>query len=806
MVVINSIDDIVNKTEEDLYQHTEERICKEYDNTRVYTLTSVGITVEEFERCDKNTMMFIHILAPMIKAAKGSDVEIKTVEGYLKDLEKAYIDRKSLRLTPEECNRLETAVKSMGLTKDKNGEYYKVKEIRPILNNYFFKCDYKGTYSYNNDNTAVTVDPDKQYWMYKTWVFTNTDPKDVTIHVVDRSNRPGLVRIKNDLDEMTYTALNIPTGAKGVFIVKDSVLARPEFDKVRLGIKAETASLYRNYDNISSDLTAMISKFDISKCYTQELRDEYKPWIIPNDKDLEESTFYKYSKYGSVVTDYMFAEEKKEPYKTYAGPKTPYAAIRDNRNWYLSTKYRVGLPLELESASLFNGGVDTYYLDNMMKDEATGIELKRWKSIVKAHYDNHNIEYDIKGNDKDTIRHKNAYDNFIRTQAGKVSDYVIRHPETKEELRASYIKKDDVDKAAYLCSSGANKFIQAVEPGSWDTNPYRQEETAYTYGNVLFLESVANNAGIRMYPVNVGYDWNDFRRSINKRLSETRNSIFNSLASRNGISTEDIIFIPIEKIMYNGGSYYDNNTDLMVAINEIAGDRLEHPYSKSAIGRQSTKENRVLDNVGIGGMCKIRSSSPNMLGRTYYTKIMGKVCNIAVENSYGVEEKIIVTTNNPGDMTLVEYKYDITEENLKALEIYTDRNMAVANGMAEEFLASKKLDAEIRSIEAKDLSTNFKVKEVEFKQQELVYKNKKLDIDYAVYISEQRFKIKEKELDVIIKKADVEEKMRKAKVKEAPGDMVTKILGNVHTGLVLGQKVWYELSGIFERLKSSNAS
>lgn len=798
MVVIGSIDDVIDKTEEDLYQMTEEKICKDYDNNKVYTLTSVGITVEEFERCDRNTMMFIHILAPIVKACKATDVEIKTIEGYLKDLEKAYIDRQSLRLTPAECDRLETAVKSMGLTKDKHGNYYKVKRITPILNNYFFKCDYKGNYSYNNNNTATTVDPDKQYWMYKTWVFTNVDPKDSTIHVVDRSNRPGLVRVKNDLDEITYTALNIPTGAKGVFIVKDSVLARPEFDSVRLGIKAETASPYRHYDSISSDLTAMISKFDVTKCYTQELRDEYKPWIIPNDKDLEESMFHRYGKYGSVVTDYMFAEEKKEPSKTYTNPLLPYSPLKDNRNWYLSTNYRVGLPLELESASLFNGGIDTYYLDNMMKDEDASIALKRWKSIVKAHYDNHNIEYDIKGNDKDTIRYKNVYDNFIRTQVGKVSDYVIRHPESKEELRASYIKSDDVDQAAYLCSAGANKFIQAVEPGTWETSNYRLEETAYTYGNVLFLESVVNNAGIRMYPVNTGHDWNDFRRSVNKRLSETRNSIFNALASRNGISTEDIIFIPIEKIMYNGGTYYDNNTDLMVAINEIAGDRLEHPYSKSATGRQSTKENRVLDNIGIGGMCKIRSSSPNMLGKTYYTKIMGRVCSIAVENSYGVEEKIIVTTNNPGDMTLVEYKYDITEENLNALEIYTDRNMAVANGMTEEFLTSKKLDADIRNIETKNLTTDFKIKEVVFKQKELVYKNKKLDIDYATYISDQMFKLKDKELDVAIKKADVEEKIRKAKIKESPGDIATKLLNNVFQGLVLGQKIWYEVKNIFD--------
>ena len=236
----------------------------------------------------------------------------------------------------------------------------------------------------------------------------------------------------------------------------------------------------------------------------------------------------------------------------------------------------------------------------------------------------------------------------------------------------------------------------------------------------------------------------------------------------------------------------------MVAINEVAGDRLEHPYSKSATGRQSTKENRVLDNIGIGGMCKIRSSSPNMLGKTYYTKIMGRVCSIAVENSYGVEEKIIVTTNNPGDMTLVEYKYDITEENLNALEIYTDRNMAVANGMTEEFLTSKKLDADIRNIEAKNLTTDFKVKEVVFKQKELVYKNKKLDIDYATYISDQMFKLKDKELDVAIKKADVEEKIRKAKIKESPGDIATKLLNNVFQGLVLGQKIWYEVKNIFD--------
>ena len=165
MVIIGSIDDVIDKTEEDLYQMTEEKICKDYDNNKVYTLTSVGITVEEFERCDRNTMMFIHILAPIVKACKATDVEIKTIEGYLKDLEKAYIDRQSLRLTPAECDRLETAVKSMGLTKDKHGNYYKVKRVTPILNNYFFKCDYKGNYSYNNNNTATTVDPDKQYWM-----------------------------------------------------------------------------------------------------------------------------------------------------------------------------------------------------------------------------------------------------------------------------------------------------------------------------------------------------------------------------------------------------------------------------------------------------------------------------------------------------------------------------------------------------------------------------------------------------------------------------------------------------------------
>ena len=37
MVVIGSIDDVIDKTEEDLYQMTEEKICKDYDNNKVYT-------------------------------------------------------------------------------------------------------------------------------------------------------------------------------------------------------------------------------------------------------------------------------------------------------------------------------------------------------------------------------------------------------------------------------------------------------------------------------------------------------------------------------------------------------------------------------------------------------------------------------------------------------------------------------------------------------------------------------------------------------------------------------------------------
>ena len=192
-----------------------------------------------------------------------------------------------------------------------------------------------------------------------------------------------------------------------------------------------------------------------------------------------------------------------------------------------------------------------------------------------------------------------------------------------------------------------------------------------------------------------------------------------------------------------------------------------------------------------------------MLGKTYYTKVMGKVCSIAVENSYGAEEKIIITTNNPGDMTLMEYKYDITEKNLNALEIYVDRNMAVANAMTEELLTNKKLDADIRNIDAKNLTTDFKVKEVVFKQRELVYKNKKLDIDYKTYITDQMFKLKEKELDVAIKRADVEEKIRKAKIKDGPGDAATKILNNIFQGLVLGQKIWYEVKNIFDIFKTA---
>ena len=175
---------------------------------------------------------------------------------------------------------------------------------------------------------------------------------------MDRTNRPGLVQFKNNMQSLVFDALDIPKNALGVFIIKDSVLARPEFHNIGYAPNRR----HGNLEEIAKTSGRLFSPH-ISSPYGTDIAystTEYPPKITPMVQHTEdpmlEGYIYKNSKMGEDVRE----------------------------------KLRNGLPYNSDYVSLFNGGFDTMYMDKVLRKQEN-IAIERWKSIVDVLYNNRKL-------------------------------------------------------------------------------------------------------------------------------------------------------------------------------------------------------------------------------------------------------------------------------------------------------------------------------------------------------------------------------------------------------------------------------
>lgn len=698
-----------------------------YDRDKTYMVTSIGITTEELESCDNYTKMFIYYATEIVVYIPVSKTEMDTIAGAKAKLDELLTkEHISGSLTFDEKREADLCRGALGNGKivSKNGKFYREITYTPYLNNLYFNAELKPNAGADTNGNRITVDPDKKKWVYKTWVFTNVSEKTHTIHFMDRTNRPGLVEYKNTKD-ITFAALNIPRKAEGVFIIKDSVLARPNFKDV--GLQKTTGNPFRSLSSLRKLRTSIAGANAIysggnDTLYYNQL---FSPVLRPNAVDANSA--------------YLYIENS--PYKdTYISVTDDPASSPIVKSRFVKDCYNNGLPVAFESANLFEGGIDSKYLMDIMDrgDKQDQIAIKRWRSIVKSHYDNHNMVITL--NDDVNINPR-RYDWFLRHYVGRVSNYVIKDPDSREEISAATPYEHNSE--PYLDISEG--FVNLPRNEHW-----KLSASPHLYSDIIRMEEQLSG---QTYNHGKIIDSKDIVRGI----KETRQDIFNHNGYTNGISFEDIIFIPIEKIRENGGEYYDEESDLVIILDDVKGsESVLHPFSKKRRELDQRKAAFEVNNMGAGCSIKIISNSKQEIGKVYYAKFLNRIYNIVVEDSYGQNSQIIVTTRNTSKGLPEINVYPLTVENLSMLNIFDNNNDAECLGLRKENLEKEGYATKLVEIEADREITKMNLEKAKVEFQNYL---KKISTDLAAKKMEYELKFEE-----MISKSIVDDKANEYKL------------------------------------------
>ena len=682
---------------------------EKYDTEIVHMVTSLGITTEDLERCDNYTKMFIYFATTVVVQLPVSKFEADIITNARMEYETLAKKEHMTGLTKEEAiskEKISHLLNEKIIWKD--GKYYKEVTYQPLLNNLFFNVEQKPNAGKKSNGNRVTVDPDKKKWAYKTWVFTNIDVNTHTVHYMDRTNRPGLAEYKK-VPDITFAALNIPRHAKGVFIVKDSVLARPDFKEV--GLQKNTGMPFRSFSNIQKLKTSiagansLYSDSNNTLYYNQMYSPILRPNTINSDNYLVgiENTIYK-DTYLSVTDDPL---------------RSPIAKSK-----FVQDCYKSGTPIAYESANIFESGIDSKYLMEMMSSgsEQDKIAIKRWRSIVKSHYDNRNM---ITMLHKDDKFNQNEYNAFIRHYVGRVSNYVIKDPVEKEEIDVACPYEHSA--APYLDLS--ESFIKLPPNEEW-----KLSSKPHLYSDILRMEDQLS-----------GQSYVNGRlqeaRDIIVGIKETRQEMFNHNGYTNGISFEDIIFIPVEKIIKGGGEYYDEESDLVIVLDNLKGSEcVIHPYSKKR--RELERKHAVFEatNIGVGGTVKIISCNPQDIGKVFYIKLLNKIYHVPVEGTGAQPGQIIITSRETNRGLPEVAVYPLTKENMAMLNIFETIEDAECQGLREENLKRESYNVKLMELDADKQITqmNLEKAKIEFTN----YLNK-LSLDIAAKKVEYKLKLED---------------------------------------------------------------
>lgn len=627
---------------------TSDEIIESYDNNKTYMRSIVGIHTDDHVVGleEPPTSMYIKRAFTILKYIPLTDNEKDLFNTQVKVAIKE--DRELGAKSPYYGKDIELVILlDNKYIKSTDGKLYKLYNAEPTINSIFFKTDRKCVKDNREiDSNYYISDPDYRKHMYKTWIFTNVDPKEYTIHSMDRANRPGLVMYKPDITEKVYRSLDIPEDVKGIFVVRDNILARPEFTTLGLN------KYGRDKDRTLIDIQGL--KHTIESMDREVSKYKHAPVIEPLEED----------RYETLLENRYFKKRK-----NYTGVKTFYGEI-DARHT---------IPLSIESANLFNRGIDRAYIDTYGdRDELTSI--KRWEGIVRSYYNNRNCEIFLGSTDEKVCKNFNS---FLRNDIGKISNYVVKEPNNYDEARM-YTPKITKD---YTYTASGDLVKAVVEGG---INVY--ENQALTYSELLDHETSLNNLHCA-YDLGLGAA---DRHNLAGYLGQARNEVASKLLYKNGITFQDVVFIPIEKLINNHGKYYDVKTDFLFLIDKLSNSRVQkHP----------SNEKHAMDyNSNNGVDVKVLTNNEAILNTLFYTNVYGKIDVLKPMRAGEHREEIKVIRTSLTGSTID--RYDVTEDNFKKVGLYRFKEDAECHGLRPEYLEALKYTSAKTQYENKAIISN----------------------------------------------------------------------------------------------------
>ena len=666
---------------------TQEEVLLDYNNKKVSTVTMNGIDTREWE--DKelpNIVSSQRIVTPArlvtdieLKAKKELEEKLQQVITYVANYNRTHTSAERGAAWPErEKIVIEAELQEKYNTFSKDGKTYIYERIAAKLNHIFFNISKKDNTPYDNYESKFGVsDPDHKKWSYKTWVFTNVPTNKHTIHFMDRSNRPGLVQFKNNMQSLVFDALDIPKNSLGVFVIKDSVLARPEFHNIGYVPNRR----HGNLEEIAKTSGRLYSP-NISSPYGNDAaysKEEYPPKITPMTQHTEDPMLE-----GYIYQDTKLGEDVRE-------------------------KIRNGLPYNSDYVSLFNGGFDTMYMDKVLrKQENTAIE--RWKTIVDALYNNRNM---VIGNTSPS----EYYFKFIRQYSGCVSNYVQKSPATISEIDLfRHTSTGTMDYASYIGPTNY-KVNTVIEPGFKST----------TEANML------------MHVINKAPKLVELERVSTDLLTLTTR-VDEFMTRKNDISLEDIIFIPIEKIEEEHGVYYDEQSDLTFVLQDYKmSSGVAHPYSKAALELKKSIEantTQVANKGHVGTTLVIYNEKEAREDVIYYTKVLGEVVKVPVlpRDEQGRTNYITINKYTTDSQLKNVEEYPFTKETLESLDLYRTYSAADRYGYDRDLYEMRKNEFAYRELETKDkeLVTKERINAIKLRTEEIKLEAEKEKFKFAL--------------------------------------------------------------------------
>lgn len=771
------------KSSYDLYNE----LLQGYDNNRIYSSTVVGtenayINLEKRVRSVLEAVvdMFIKLNKEIVAYKKANDEEIKEFKRLSSNLNARRNDFYVYN-TDETKSEFERATKAMNNSKvfqTRDGKFLKRIKTKIPRNQLFFNVARQDGRDVDNENDELPdvkyyiKDDDINKYMYKTWVFTNVEDK--ILHTVDRNNRIGLIPIKKNINQLVFNDMKIPIDSKGIFIVKDSILARPEFEE-SMGL-ANSGSPLRTMGDLRSCSLRLMDK--VRQTILQEGKVDYtKDDILRIAPPYLDTGLSRSDNINS--TNNMFYIPK-----SLSPDRLP--TIQDLVQAYRNEKYahlnNNGIfNLNFEYANLFYGGTDSEYIQDLLTVNDNKKIINRWSSIVSNHYNNYNMDLGLSYNSHKVS--KIQYDEFIKDKVGNLSNYVIKDPMENE------VKDFIPDLACRLVAEKKSSFkFNPLEPemarlvydpriGKYVNSKYlspddnseilrinkkegkakhdiptylRIDENPISYGDMYQLKdtldsyydcyTVLSNDLLTNPDITTKYISNssDYSKTIqaSSALNTQTSDVFKQYGFTNGISFQDIIFIPIEYLDRNNGSYYEPEMDLVIVNNDqVPSTGIVHPGSKKA----------TMDGLKVNALNSYRiniySNNINTIGKVYYTKILGSVKPISVQRNNKLKEGIYVNSFGKDNV------YDINETNLKMLNLYTNKEDAECNGMRNENIELLKYRANV-----KEQDTKVTVSDNSIKASSLSLEQIKWKIEYEREVNNNKLRMEELKFVLDIKK------------------------------------------------------